>query len=111
MAVSVTAISSTQHKFAGFGTAGTQDEANRIALSECRVLGNDDCLLVNAGVYHGCISVAIDPSTRSWASGSGPTVVAARADALHHKGASAPTATHCSDPPGSVTPAPAVTGT
>jgi hypothetical protein len=99
IAISAAAVS-TEHNFAGFGMGGSQEEADRIALSECRTLGNDDCLLVNSGIYHGCVSVAIDPSTHGWASGSGSNESAARDDALRHLTSTGATATRCSEPPG-----------
>lgn len=87
---------------AGFGTAGTQDKADQIALSECRAnTGNDDCLLINGGMFHGCISYAIDSTARRWSSGSGADVATARANAQHRlEGAPDNTYTQCSDPPG-----------
>jgi hypothetical protein len=85
----------------GFGTAGTQDEANRIALSECRAgTGNDDCLPVNAGMYHGCVSFAIVRSRREWAGGSGADSDAARADARRRLPDADFVGVQCSDPPG-----------
>src|SRR5271156_1538613 len=86
----------------GFGTSGTQDKANRIALSECKTdTGNDDCLPVNAGMFHGCVSYAIDSSRRNWASGSGADSAAAIADALRRLGGPAFIShVQCSDPPG-----------
>jgi Domain of unknown function (DUF4189) len=86
----------------GFGTSGIQDRANQIALSECRAgTGNDDCLLVNAGMFHGCVSYAIDTSQRTWASGSGVDSDSARANALSRLGTPASSVyAQCSDPPG-----------
>jgi hypothetical protein len=86
----------------GFGTSGIQDRANQIALSECRAgTGNDDCLLVNAGMFHGCVSYAIDTSQRTWASGSGVDSDSARANAVSRLGTPASSAfAQCSDPPG-----------
>jgi hypothetical protein len=86
----------------GFGTSGTQDKATQIALNECRATaGNDDCLAVNAGMFHGCVGYAIDSSERSWAGGSGVDADAARADALSRLGTPASSSfVQCSDPPG-----------
>jgi hypothetical protein len=100
LALSPRALSSEHH--AGFGTSGTQDRANQIALSECRAAsGNDDCLLVNAGMFHGCVGYAVDSSRSSWASGSGPAADTALADALRRLGGPAAFAyAQCSDPPG-----------
>lgn len=89
-----------------FGDGATQDAANQLALSYCRSNpGNDDCLLVNGGMYHGCVSLAYDPTTKRSDSGSGPDAVAARSDALARLGiAGAHTATQCSEPPGVLPP-------
>jgi Domain of unknown function (DUF4189) len=85
----------------GFGTSGTQEKANQIALSECRGSGNDDCLLVNAGMFHGCVSWAIDSSELNWAGGSGADADAARAAAVSRLGTPvSSTYVQCSDPPG-----------
>lgn len=91
----------TSH-IAGFGTSGVQDRADQIALSECRAYtGNADCLLVNAGMFHGCVSFAVDSSQRNWASGSGVDSDAARADAVSRLGTPASfVSAQCSDPPG-----------
>ena len=111
VAISPSALHSPHH--AGFGTSGTQDKANRIALNECKAdSGNDDCLPVNAGMFHGCISYAIDSAQSSWASGSGADSAAAIADALHRLGVPAYSSyVQCSDPPGIIrgpeSPAPA----
>lgn len=100
LAISPSALGAAYH--AGFGTSGTQDKANRIALSECKAdSGNDDCLLVNAGMFHGCVSYAIDSSKRNWASGAGTDSAAAIADALRRLGIPAHGSyAQCSDPPG-----------
>ncbi|MFZ3293088.1 DUF732 domain-containing protein [Mycobacterium sp.] len=105
MALSPSAIDQPHH--AGFGTAGNQDEANRIAISECRSdSGNDDCLLIDAGRYHGCVSYAIDPSGHRWASGSGDDPAEARTKARNRldSSGSVSTAVQCSDPPGLLKP-------
>jgi Protein of unknown function (DUF732) len=99
MAISPAAINAPHT--GGFGTAGTQDEANRIALSECRAgTGNDDCLPVNAGMYHGCVSFAVEHSGRRWAGGSGVDSDAARADARRRLPEADFVGVQCSDPPG-----------
>lgn len=93
----------------GSGTAGSQKEADRIALSECHAATkSDDCVLVNAGMYHGCVSYAIDGS--SWVGGSGANAAAAQDDALRRIGAGGYIGwTHCSTPPGNPAPAPPAT--
>ncbi|WP_062887355.1 DUF4189 domain-containing protein [Mycobacterium avium] len=104
MAISPRALTSAPDRIGGFGTAGSQDEANRIALSECRaVSGNDDCLLVNAGMYHGCVGFAADGPR--WASGSGADPAAAEDDALRRIGAGGHIGwAQCSNPPGILKP-------
>ena len=87
----------------GFGTSGTQDQANQIALSQCRAnTGNDDCLTVTAGMFHGCVSAAIDSSQHEWAGASGVDADTAGAAALSRLGRSGSTVVQCSDPPGLV---------
>jgi hypothetical protein len=104
IAISPRAIGTQQH-LGGFGTNGTQESANQIALSECRAItGNDDCLLVNAGMFHGCVAYAIDISQRTWAGGSGVDSDSARADAVSRLGTQAPSFGQCSDPPGVIRP-------
>lgn len=86
----------------GFGTSGTQAHANEIALSECRAsTGNDDCITVTAGMFHGCVSWAVDDVSREWSGGTGADAAAARATALARLGNPAAwTFVQCSDPPG-----------
>lgn len=100
MTISPHALSSGTPGWGGFGTAGSQDMANQIAISECRAHpGNDDCTLVSGGMYHGCVAVAF--SGTAWAGGSGIDADAAKADAIGRL--SIPAATtwaRCSDPPG-----------
>jgi hypothetical protein len=112
MAISPSAINKPHH--AGYGTAGSQEEADRIAISECRgASGNDDCLLINAGRHHGCVGYAADPSERRWASGSGDDPDEAKTKARQRLGASeaSSVAVQCSTPPGAVTPSEAPTPT
>lgn len=107
IALSPSAIGNSHH-LSGYGTSGSQDEANRIALSECRaVSGNDDCLLANAGMHHGCVAYASDDSAHRWTSGSGADLAAARDDALRRLGVPESAAgVQCSNPPGIITAAP-----
>jgi hypothetical protein len=90
----------------GFGTSGTQASADQIALSECRAIsGNDDCLTVNAGMFHGCVAYAVDGGTLTWAGGSGADESQARMDATRRLGTTPTFVTaKCSRPP-NVTPA------
>jgi hypothetical protein len=120
MALSPRALS-THQGGGGYGTSGTQEHANQIALSECRAAsGNDDCVLINAGMFHGCVSYAIDPARPTkWASGSGTDPDSAKAAAIGRLGGSGGlAAVQCSDPPGIIRtqsapapPAPTVTVT
>lgn len=95
---------------AGFGTSGTQERANQIALSECRAgLDTDDCLLVTAGMFHGCVSYAItlDSGMKEWAGATGPTPDSAKAAALARLARPGVAAVQCSDPPGIIKTPPA----
>lgn len=60
------ALSPQSHNGAGgFGMYGTQEQANQIALNQGRhSSGNDDCLLINAGMFHGCVAYGIDRADR-----------------------------------------------
>ncbi|OIN79105.1 DUF732 domain-containing protein [Mycobacterium malmoense] len=111
MAISLRALNSHSLSEGGFGTGsgGSQERANQIALSECRSKpGYDDCLLVNTGMYHGCVSIAIDNAAKSrWASGAGADPAAAQVDALGRlKSPGAIAAVQCSNPPGILTESP-----
>jgi Protein of unknown function (DUF732)/Domain of unknown function (DUF4189) len=106
LAISPRAIGSPNMRGGGFGTSGTQARADQIALSECRATGNDDCLLINAGMFHGCVAYAIDSATHTWAGGSGADESQARMDATRRIGTTPAFVTaKCSTPP-EVTPAP-----
>jgi hypothetical protein len=103
LAISPNSIGSG-HSFGGFGTSGTQERANQIALSECRAThGNDECLLVNAGMFHGCVAYATNPNNQGWAGGSGADADQARTEATRRLGmVPAPSNVYarCSTPPG-----------
>lgn len=112
MAISLRSLNNHSLTKGGFGTGdgGTQERANQIALSECRSKpGYDDCMLVNSGMYHGCISLAIDNSENPrWATGSGADANVSQADAARRLGSPASVIYgQCSDPPGILKPAPA----
>jgi hypothetical protein len=111
MALSPSAIG--KRHVGGYGTAGNQDEANRIAMSECRTgSGDDDCLLINGGKHHGCVAYAIDESGEAkWSSASGADRDEARTKARNKLDSSAPvyTAVQCSNPPGVLKPSQMVT--
>ncbi|WP_096442505.1 DUF732 domain-containing protein [Mycobacterium shigaense] len=97
------ALSPQAHNGAGgFGISGTQEQANQIALNHCRQSsGNDDCLLINAGMFHGCVAYALDRADPTrWSSGSGPDSDAAKAAATRRLDNPGFLAVQCSDPPG-----------
>lgn len=81
---------------AGWGTGGSQEQANRIALAHCTAEAGDVCEVV-AGTRNGCASVAFDRSGR-FQGGSGPDTTASNADALAKLGApnGRIKASHCS---------------
>ncbi len=108
IAISPSALSTG--KSGGFGTSGTQQGANIIALSEClTATGHNDCVLVNTGMFHGCVSYAIDGDR--WAGGVGNSASDAKEDAQNHLGIeTVRVAVHCSTPPGN-DPTPTVTVT
>jgi Domain of unknown function (DUF4189) len=64
-----------------YGTAGTQEQANKIAVSECVASTGDDLCLVIARMHHGCAAVAVS-DTGDWAGGSGIDEMSAKAQAL-----------------------------
>jgi len=92
---------------AAWGTSGTQQEADSIALRICaKATGHTDCTPVNAGMFHGCVSFAI--YGQKWASGSGHSQSEAVLDAKRNiraaggasESASLSIAVECSTPPG-----------
>jgi hypothetical protein len=91
----------------GYGTSGTQAHANEIALSECRAIGeSQDCVLVGAGMFHGCVAFAYEGP--HWVAGTGSSADAARSAALAKLGnPNAASGVQCSNPPGLIKPAPA----
>lgn len=109
MALSPKALATPGQIFGGFGTSGTQENANKIAITECKAIsGNDDCLLVNGGMFHGCVSYAISQdSPKEWAGGTGPDPDAAKAAALGRLARPGAVSVQCSDPPGLIKAAPA----
>ena len=90
------AVSVGSGRAAGWGTGGSQDQANQIALAHCTAEAGDVCEVV-AGTHNGCASVAFDRSGR-FQGGSGPDTTASNADALAKLGApnGRIKATHCS---------------
>ncbi|OBF79871.1 hypothetical protein A5791_10325 [Mycobacterium sp. 852002-51163_SCH5372311] len=103
IAISPKGIVSGSHR-GGFGTSGTQERANAIAMGQCRAITqNDDCMLANGGMFHGCVAYAVNDSLHAWSSGSGVDPDAARAAALHRlHGVATAVYVQCSDPPGLV---------
>lgn len=100
-AVSPRALAIHSARHGGTSVTDTPEHAHQIALSECRdATGNDDCVLVNEGMYHGCVAIAVAADGR-WAGGTGTDADAASADALRRLG---PPGWHvweqCSNPPG-----------
>ena len=54
MALSPSSLKAGQQNGAGWGTSGTQENANQIALKECRSAAQfDDCMLIDVGMFHG----------------------------------------------------------
>lgn len=90
------AVSVGSGRAAGWGTGGSQDQANQTALAHCTAEAGDVCEVV-AGTRDGCASVAFDRSGR-YMGGSGPDTTAANADALAKLGApnGRIKASHCS---------------
>lgn len=93
----------------GAGAGGTQQEADNVALAECR--GNpdyaDNCVLVNGGMYHGCISVAVDTDWQTWNVGTGDDAATSESEALRRLAVPGHVVSvQCSDPPGWLTSPP-----
>lgn len=54
----------------GYGTAGTPEQADAIALNECRNVNGQDCSVI-ATNYHGCVAYAF--ADNIWHSAKGAT--------------------------------------
>lgn len=80
------AVSAGTGRAAGWGIAGTQDGADRMAIAQCTAEAGDVCEAV-AGAHNGCVSVAFDPVSGRFRGGSGPDTAASNADALAKLGA------------------------
>lgn len=91
------AVSVGSGRAAGWGTGGSQDQANQIALTHCTAEAGDVCEVV-AGTHNGCASVAFDRISGRFQGGSGPDTTASNADALAKLGApnGRIKASHCS---------------
>jgi len=102
MALSPSSLKTGQQNGAGWGTSGTQENANQIALKECRSAAQfDDCMLINTGMFHGCVAYAIDRGAQTkWASGAGPDADSAKAAAIGRLGTTGFIVVQCSNPPG-----------
>lgn len=108
-AISPRALRTGSLKVGGFGAGdgATQSQADQVALAECRSNPTyaDTCVLVNAGMFHGCISVAANSTSLTWTAGTGADPDAADADALRKL--TVPglvVSVQCSNPPGWLTP-------
>lgn len=75
------AVSAGSGRAAGWGTAGSQDQANQVALAHCTAEAGDVCEVV-AGTRNGCASVAFDRLSGRYQGGSGPDTTTSNADAL-----------------------------
>jgi hypothetical protein len=100
------AVNDPQHAGA-YGTSGTRPGASAIAVSEChKATGHTDCVPVNRGMFHGCVSFAIYGS--AWAGGVGVSQAEAvldakrnlRAAGVDSGSAGVVLAVECSTPPG-----------
>ncbi len=91
------AVSVGSGRAAGWGTGGSQDQANQIALAHCTAEAGDVCQVV-AGTRNGCASVAFDRVSGRFQGGSGPDTTASAADALAKLGSpnGRIKTTHCS---------------
>lgn len=91
------AVSVGSGRVAGWGTGGSQDQANQIALAHCTAEAGDICEVV-AGARNGCASVAFDRVSGRFQGGSGPDTTASANDALAKLGSShgRVKTTHCS---------------
>jgi len=79
MFVSIAASTTTGQ--AGWGSGGSMEEADRIAVAQCTANTNSVCSVVtNAG--NGCVAYAVDAATRTIGGGAGPDPASAAADAL-----------------------------
>jgi hypothetical protein len=91
------AVSVGSGRAAGWGTGGSQDQANQIALAHCTAEAGDACEVV-AGTRNGCASVAFDRVSGRFQGGSGPDTTASANDALARLGSpnGRVKSTHCS---------------
>ncbi|OBB90732.1 DUF4189 domain-containing protein [Mycobacterium sp. 852002-40037_SCH5390672] len=91
------AVSVGSGRAAGWGTGGSQDQANQLALAHCTAEAGDVCEVV-AGTRNGCASVAFDRVSGRFQGGSGPDSTASTSDALAKLGSpnGRIKATHCS---------------
>ncbi|OSC27363.1 hypothetical protein B8W69_14355 [Mycobacterium vulneris] len=91
------AVSVGTGRAAGWGTGGSQDQANQIALAHCTAEAGDACEVV-AGTRNGCASVAFDRASGRFQGGSGPDTSASANDALAKLGSpnGRIKTTHCS---------------
>lgn len=75
------AVSRFTGRAGGWGTAGSQDIANAIAVGTCETSTGDRCVAA-AWAHNGCVSVVLDSDSGLFAGGAGSDVAAASVDAL-----------------------------
>lgn len=75
------AISPITGQPGGWGTAGSQDQANQIAVAECSTAMGNTCEVV-AWAHNGCTSVAFDSNSGLFAGAAGPDITSAETNAL-----------------------------
>ncbi len=66
-----------------WGTAGTQDEAVRIAMDFCNQRSGGHPCYVGATTEYGCVAVDLNHRSRSFTNGQGPNEAAAMQDAAN----------------------------
>lgn len=75
------AVSRFTGRAGGWGTAGSQDSANAIAVGACETSTGDRCVAA-AWAHNGCVSVVLDSDSGLFAGGAGSDTAAASANAL-----------------------------
>jgi hypothetical protein len=77
----VSIAASTTTGLAGWGSAHSMEEADRIAIAQCTANTNSVCSVV-ANASNGCVAYAVDAATRTIGGGAGPDPSSAAANAL-----------------------------
>jgi hypothetical protein len=88
---------STSTGMMGWGTASTQDDANRVAVAQCVASSNSVCEAI-AGTHHGCSAIAQDAGSGVVNGGIGSDPNSATADALRMLPNGQVVAVQCSQP-------------